>query len=703
MQGFEFGQELVAFFGGDFPAGSDSGMTRPCCRAIADNKRFCNRFQRLMNELRPMPLFPSAGPDPLPLQAGVFVRTQPDERGECFVRLRALADAVVYSGCILDAGGQALQPLEIWVQTAAGVAGTLAARRWKLDNALLDARWRERHQLFLELDPARCLTSGFEILHPLPLGFNLAQGAMSYLKDQESGQEWQLCQDDALLTTQGLPAYSGSLERYLYLPGQTPPRFAPAALPAAAAPAASPAEIAGADWIPFNPEGGLMLFLCPAGLGLEEYLDSLSGRPVRINFPETSAPAPPPAHLLADARGESASSLFLTPSVARGRLAEVFYLKLSLLAGMLDLVRAAARRQAMPFLNLAGDSFGVQIAPTATGLPGAWNARLHLLKPGQALAARLGAGGARFFARLVEAAAGDYFPQGIDQCLEGAGAFRVLEAKAQADGRWVVRGTLATRENLQGCSGNDVLTLSLASNIGRFNLQGSLEPGEGLPPRHYRFRTHPLDLPPAAQTLLSDPAGFNFPAATFEIVPALSTPCDLYALGMLAVRVLLASEPQKVAAACEALHQLAELLPPPAAAQSAPATVAFLLKASLERQPTAPPQCLRLLGPQHLYDAQIDAAAALQFVPLNLWSDTLHWLLRLFPGLLPDSYARNYGDAPAEAVEVVFDRPIEDLMKLRLRAKSLVLIDWSLNREINEVIGSLLAEQKLSPASRLAP
>ena len=82
--------------------------------------------------------------------------------------------------------------------------------------------------------------------------------------------------------------------------------------------------------------------------------------------------------------------------------------------------------------------------------------------------------------------------------------------------------------------------------------------------------------------------------------------------------------------------------------------------------------------------------AAARLLPAELWCDTLGALIRLFPGLGPDSVCKDFGDAPALALERVFDKPLEDLEKLLVRSRSLIVIDWNANREIHGAINGIL-------------
>jgi hypothetical protein len=81
---------------------------------------------------------------------------------------------------------------------------------------------------------------------------------------------------------------------------------------------------------------------------------------------------------------------------------------------------------------------------------------------------------------------------------------------------------------------------------------------------------------------------------------------------------------------------------------------------------------------------------ALEMVPLDLWTDVLAMIVAMFPGVGPDSAAKDYGDAPPGALHRTFDRAVGDLDKLLLRSRSLIVIDWRYNREIHSVIRGYL-------------
>src|SRR5258708_24419544 len=86
-----------------------------------------------------------------PVRLCVLVRQTPDAVAGSFILLRDLHDALVYLGCLTDAGGRVLQWIEVWVQNVDGLEASLPAYREAFSNFALDERWRNQKQAFEEL------------------------------------------------------------------------------------------------------------------------------------------------------------------------------------------------------------------------------------------------------------------------------------------------------------------------------------------------------------------------------------------------------------------------------------------------------------------------------------------------------------------------------------------------------------------------
>jgi hypothetical protein len=82
-------------------------------------------------------------------------------------------------------------------------------------------------------------------------------------------------------------------------------------------------------------------------------------------------------------------------------------------------------------------------------------------------------------------------------------------------------------------------------------------------------------------------------------------------------------------------------------------------------------------------------------VPEELWWQMLGAVVRMFPGVGPDSECADFADAPPAALHRVFDGPLEGLRKVLTLSRSLIVTDWRLNREIHSVIAGFLQQENM--------
>jgi hypothetical protein len=237
--------------------------------------------------------------------------------------------------------------------------------------------------------------------------------------------------------------------------------------------------------------------------------------------------------------------------------------------------------------------------------------------------------------------------------------------------------------------GSDLLWLRLPLPSGRVDLYARSEVAEGAAAGEIRFRTLPQELAPHAVTALQQAEGVPFPAVPFQTVPLLSSPCDLYALGVLALRALLVDEEVSLSVAFDELLSLAGRS---AATYDPEQSAGERLRALAMGHKEFGAK----LGPHRLLYEKIAPEAAL--FPLDLWWDTLALIMRCFHGSGPDSFCRDFGDAPPLALENIFQEPLAALDLLLARSRSLIVVDWAYNREIRSVIGKFL--ERVSTPSR---
>ncbi|MBV9998227.1 MAG: hypothetical protein JO015_03845, partial [Verrucomicrobia bacterium] len=93
----------------------------------------------------------------------------------------------------------------------------------------------------------------------------------------------------------------------------------------------------------------------------------------------------------------------------------------------------------------------------------------------------------------------------------------------------------------------------------------------------------------------------------------------------------------------------------------------------------------RTLGPQNVRrqpgrDGQPEAK-----IPVDLWAEVLAVLVKLLPGG-PDSYCRDFGDAPPLALEVAFQGPLTDLRRLEVLLRGMVTDESEPNAEVQDAI-----------------
>jgi hypothetical protein len=165
-----------------------------------------------------------------------------------------------------------------------------------------------------------------------------------------------------------------------------------------------------------------------------------------------------------------------------------------------------------------------------------------------------------------------------------------------------------------------------------------------------------------------------------------SSPADLYALAVIAVRILLVNDETTLAIALDEIQSLAQSV-----ADKDPQGVE--LSTRLRDVTTTDSRWSASLGPHRLLNPQaLTPEEALTYLPDGLWWDTIAMVIRCFPGETRDSFAADLGDAPPLALDAVFESPIAALEKLSLRARSLLFVDWKYNSEITAVIQAVLQQ-----------
>lgn len=619
----------------------------------------------------------------------VLVRQSPDPAGGSLVLVRDMEDARVYLAASVDAGGRVQEWLELWVQNVDGLAGSPATQREPCGNHALDARWAERADAFAELESCGFLRTGWEDRHPLPSFLNLSKQEPVHPGDPQQGGYWELCRDDKRLEAAGLPVFSASLFRYLYQSNNPGTKFVPVTAGApenlATLPLATLLEAVDRP-LALNPQGGLMMVLRLSPLAYEDYVGLLGGiswAGIEHGKQRLRVDGAYAGLCDWDQAQQDNAHLFLGLHGRTGRFLETFHLKLELIAQAWRQVRAFVHRQGLPFLNLNAESFRVSLCEVGAGFPLLWTARCALVKPGCATALPVQTSEFHYFVSRHVQSNSIYRPEGSGAPLQASGSARLRKVLPPDQGKTVLEGTLVVQERLD-VSPHDLLWLRLPLPSGRLDLYGHVYSTEALAQGEVRFRTVSQQLPEEVVANLRAAEGVSFPRAPFEVVRLLSSPCDLYSLGVLAVRTLLTDGQTTLPVALDEMLSLARQL---SAEYSAEVPAGTRVKTILGRDN----RYAASLGPHRLGVPGVGQEEAARLLPSELWCDTLALVASLFPGLGPDSVCRDLGDVPALALESVFDRPLEAIEKLLLRSRSLIVIDWTYNQEIHAAIKGFLS------------
>lgn len=637
-------------------------------------------------------------------------RQQPDPVGGHLVLLRDTTDAKVYLAALLDSAGRVLQWLEYWVQSLDGIANTFPAWREAQSNPALDARWRRMVESFETTDPRALIHIGGESEHPLPTWLDLGKKQPVHPVHEGSEENWRLCEQDALLTAATLPPFSGSLHRYLFAPGEGKgkqggaPEFAPITPDAPTSNRTRAiGDIVGKDLVPLNPGGGLTMVRAYSSFTLESLIAVLSGGPAGAvlhgrspllakkedESQAAAAAATDEADIAAAANGEG--WLFLGRHGNWGRLLESFHLKLRMLADMVGAVRALVKQTQRPLLGLAPDSFEVRWSEQGRALPLLWTARTVLTNQGDAVELPIQGSDARLFIPGAPLNTSIYRPAPVGQVPHGRCSLRLRKVNP-ADG--VLEGTLTTQERMEA-SPNDLIRLRFTVSNERIDIHARLESQAALAVGEWRFRTVAHAFPQPVLAKLQAAEGVPLGNATFDLMPHLSTPCDLYSLAVLAIRALLVNPQTTLPVAFDDISSLANQV-----ARNHDETVP--LRARIRELFDRDKRWQQSLGPHRLRWEAIPPEQAMDLVPADVWADTLGLIIRMLPGVGPDSVCADYGDAEPGALHRVFDRTMQDLMNLLVRTRSLIFVDWRYNREVNAVIRDHLKDGEVSVGAAAA-
>jgi hypothetical protein len=630
-----------------------------------------------------------------PLRLCVLCREQAEAIGGHLVVLRDSLDARAVLGCVTDAAGVVQEWVQVWFQDVDLAAGSLEAHRASLSNAGFEERWVRAVEAIEQLVPRDLIRTGFE-REPAPALFlDAARGKVKPAMHEASGMPFEVCREDALLRDRGLAAYSTTLHRYLYVEAMG--AESPMVAVTRGAPGGSNVlqlnEILtgiNRDLVPLNPGGGLMLVRRHSPVSVSDFLEVLGGGAWKgVSHGGGVIHIDPQSIEAGERGGESIDPdrFFLGQHGRWGRLVETLHLKLRMISDALGSVAEMAAKTGRPLLNITDESFQVEVWRRACGLPRLWTTRVGLVDPGGAVALPIPGSRVNYYVSRDGLGKGIYRPQLSVAPAKGLCSIRFRQVTLDEDGTATIEATFQTAERVTA-DGSDLLALRLNIGSERLDLHAKLESESAMASGELRLRSVPTRVTAAQGEALRSAEGVPMRDVAFETLPLLSTPCDLYALGVLAVRALFVTGDKRLPKALDEVlslaRQVGELHAELGGAGHAPELVDRIRLAF-----DADKRWVEALGPQWLIQEPLTSSEAFDLVPPEMWWRVLAALVRMFPGMGPDSICRDLGDSRGGAGHRVFGPAIDAFDDLLVRTRSLMLIDWRYNREVHAVVRGL--------------
>jgi hypothetical protein len=621
------------------------------------------------------------------LRLCAVLREQPDAATGHLILLRQTPEARVILGALCDAEGGIREWLELWVQD---IDAKPPGETLVLSNTARDTAWQQLVTRLRGADPAGTFSSRSEKTPPRPVFVNLATWA-PWHPATESGEVEVACDDDALAAA-GLPKYSESTARFgraaaggLFV--KLNDEAGSSAFSAANAHELRSLLPAGANFLPLNPGGGMIFARRFAPLGLEEFAELLGGRPwggiVNAKRPFRLSGVYRQLEDETEMRA-GGQHYYGARRDQAGRLAEVLCLKLLLVDQSIRAVADEVRRTGLPLLNVTPDSLRVSLADTGGNMPFCWAPRVTLVRPGDAVALDVPSSSTRYFASRVAPAASIYRPEELGVLRAGLGNVRIRRILSPADGGIALEGTLSSHERLS-VQPNELLRLRLPlKDAGSVELIGYIDTKAAMAPGEAAFRTIPLHFDEARSATLRSYEGIPFSQVPFEVLQPLSSPCDLYSLGVLALRMLYAGSELTLPVILDTALSLLRA----ATAEPSDAT----LETRIVELFQADERWLATLGPQHLLrpSKEGEAVVVAGTLPVEVWARTLASILPFFPGRSSGAFCRDLADAPTLAPHTPFDTALRTFARALDTARSLFLSDWRQNEEITGILSPYL-------------
>jgi hypothetical protein len=630
-----------------------------------------------------VPVFPETQDHPAKLC--VIVRQKADPVAGWFVPVRHTMDAAVYLGALCDAEGRPRRWVEIWVQSIGSHGGRKPDAMH--NNASLDQRWRRWAGALLDENPESIHAGPWQETHPLPTYFNPDTRQMVHPADPTEGRAWQVCTDDFFLRKAGLPAYSGTTHRLLHIPGASrEPLFVsadPAATPIARTRAASRELGFDPSWVPFNPEGGLLLFRSFEAYSLRQFKAILEGHRLdAVNLEADGLLHPDVAPTLRTTGYlENGHGLLFGGRRGRaGRALEVFLLKTLLFTEVIERVARAAKAGGAPFLNLHVSDVRVDLQSEYSRLPACWGFRTAVTRSPESLPVEIAVGGYRMFQPVGPVVSSEYRPKQLSAAYSGQGTVRIRDVRSDPGDVLVAEGTLADIE-ARRASRHDLLRLVLPVRGQGLVVHARILSDQQMASDELRFETLPQASRPDLKESLLSIRGAPLESVAYQFQPVASSPCDLYSCAILGLEILIDPTRVRLPLAVDEFLSFVRQLGLEKAEMA--------LATRRGRVLTAEPRFTKSLGPQNLGASQSPSAEDESLIPPELWWSYIEILARMIPGGMPDAWARDFGDVNPAALESCFKAPLEELGQLSERIRSIAFSDWTHNQEVIRILDQL--------------
>lgn len=642
------------------------------------------------------------------LSLALLINQQTNPGKSPLVVLRSLPDALVCLGALLDAGDHPHRWVEIAFQRLDDMQRIAPVVQPGLTNHSLDERWLRQCETMRQAQPDAVLWTGYEDKPAPPMVLDTESGQVLDVSDD--GQPLTLCTDERALAEAGLPAYGTTLHRYLWTGGSAGSGgadeqggaavFYPASADAPENAACKPLPFADdARYVDLNLGAGRLAVRSFLPVDYPEYVQVLNGKSWRgvidgrttLTLPGTVGGA-----LHADVAELDADSgfgrIFLGRHGRRGRIIETFHLKLRCLADVVGAVHRHTQALGSPHLGLNDQSFRVQLAPNSAGLPSLWANRCELVEPAQAVRLEVGDPDTALYMPIEPAGTSIYRPALATESRGGQTMVRIRQVEKvnaedpnpEAGNKIAVTVEATIRFNQEmDFARRDLVWLRLRPDQKAIDLFGYAEKDSALAPGEMRFRSLPFDVDAAGFQAVREAEGVSMPDCAFKVLPSLSSPCDLYSLGVLAVQTLLVNSESTLATALDEVLSLARWT----AKQEGDAPLHERIKLAF----TEVSRWQDLLGPHRIMDGLDSPQQATDLIPRELWYQALATILRMFPGACHESTCKDYSDAHPRMPHKVFEPTLAGLHRLITQSRGLIVIDWHYNREVHELLRAIRA------------